>query len=233
MDSFIKKIFEDKVDENVHMQFSKFSRGEFKDRALISARKSAKKFSISTSYEYANDLVKSVAEKLSSNEKVKITGAIVSTRDLINEIQFKEKKQFQGVKRYILDTEMTKEQILNLCNNFPKAFIALSFEAKGTELKIKPKTPKSGKPRKGDEAPKADFCKIKTSDEEIVKSLLFDVKDFKKIDIQHDFIISEIEIPKNEKDPALMREKAVRRGKIVRKIKIDDKNFIEEKDFSA
>ena len=109
----------------------------------------------------------------------------------------------------------------------------MSFEAKGTELKIKPKSPKSGKPGKGDEAPKADFCKIKTNDEEIVKSLLFDVKNFKKIDIQHDFIISEIEIPKNEKDPALMREKAVRKGKIVRRIKIDDENFIEEKDFSA
>jgi len=233
MDSFIKKIFEDKIDENVHMQFSKFSRGEFKNRALVSARKSSNKISIATSYEYANDLVKNIAEKLNNNEKVKITGAIVSTRDLTDEIKFKEKKQFQGVKRYILDTEMTKEQIINLCNNFPKAFIALSFEAKGTELKIKPKSPKSGKPGKGDEAPKADFCKIKTNDEEIVKSLLFDVKNFKKIDIQHDFIINEIEIPKNEKDPASMREKALRKGKIIRKIKIDEKNFIEEKSFSA
>src|SRR3989344_8018984 len=129
MEFFIKKIFEGKSDEQVHLQFQKYSRGEFNNKALVSAKKSKNNFSINTSYEYANELVKAVADKADNGEKIKITGAIVSTRDLTDDIKFKEKKQFQGVKRYIIDTEMTKEQIINLCNNFPKAFIALSFEA--------------------------------------------------------------------------------------------------------
>lgn len=231
MQSFIKKIFEDKVDEEVHQQFIKFSKGEFKNRALVSGKKTAKNVSLGLSAEFANELVKSVAEKLT--EKVKVTGAIVSTKDLTGEIEFKDKKQFQGVKRYILDTEMTGEELITLCNDFPKAFIALSFNAEDTQLKIKPKTPKTGKPGKGGEAPKADFCKLKTTDESLIKEYLFDIPSFKKVDIQHTFLIEDIEIPKDEKDPVLMREKAIRKGKIIRKINVDGNERIEEKEFSA
>jgi len=35
MDCFIKKILEGKKDEFVHIQFQKFSRGIFNDRAMI------------------------------------------------------------------------------------------------------------------------------------------------------------------------------------------------------
>jgi hypothetical protein len=146
MESFIKKIFDNiSDDDDVHFQFQKFSRGEFKFKALVEAKKMSKNISIVTSAEFANELVLGVAELMEDGEKTIVTGAIVSTRDLTNEIEFKEKKQFQGVKRYILDTEMSKEKILNLCKNFPKAFLALSFKIEGTELKIKPKAPKSSK----------------------------------------------------------------------------------------
>ena len=36
--NFIKKIFDGNIDESVHLQFQKFSKGEFRDRALIKAR---------------------------------------------------------------------------------------------------------------------------------------------------------------------------------------------------
>ena len=36
--NFIKKIFDKKIDNSVHLQFQKFSKGEFKDKALIEAR---------------------------------------------------------------------------------------------------------------------------------------------------------------------------------------------------
>ena len=35
MEFFTKKIFENIVDDSVHIQFQKFSRGEFKDKAMI------------------------------------------------------------------------------------------------------------------------------------------------------------------------------------------------------
>ena len=93
---FIKKIFEDKIDNFVHLQFQKFSKGEFTNRALIRAKCSGSKYTIFTSAEFANGLVRTIAEKL-GNEKTKVTGAIISTNDLKNEIEFKEIKQFQGV----------------------------------------------------------------------------------------------------------------------------------------
>ena len=239
MQSFIRKIFLGRTDEDVHRQFVKFSKGEFKNRALISAKKSAKNVSIGASAEFANELVKGVAEKLRNGESVKVSGAIVSTKNLKEEAEFSnllahcEVKQFQGVKRFLINTDIPKEKILALCEKFPKSFFALSFSAGETELKIKPKVPKSGKPGKGDEDPKADFCKLKTSDEDLISEFLFDVSDFKQVSIKHEFIINDIEIPKNEKDPAMMREKAVRKGKIVRHLKIDGQEIKKEKDFSA
>jgi len=40
MDCFIKKIFDGKNDEFVHLQFQKFSRGEFTDRAMVKVKES-------------------------------------------------------------------------------------------------------------------------------------------------------------------------------------------------
>ena len=69
MDIFIKKIFNGKAegDDFVHIQFQKFSRGEFKNKALINARKVKDKFKISTTAEYANELVRMLAEKIREN----------------------------------------------------------------------------------------------------------------------------------------------------------------------
>ena len=41
--NFIKKAVENKVDDSVHLQFQKFSKGEFRNRAIIEAKKSGEK----------------------------------------------------------------------------------------------------------------------------------------------------------------------------------------------
>tara|TARA_Y100000310_G_C20521574_1_gene733957 strand:- start:238 stop:939 length:702 start_codon:yes stop_codon:yes gene_type:complete len=232
--NFIKKIFDGEIDGDVHLQFQKFSKGEFKDRAVIKASQSKGKFTILTTSEFANELVKIVAEKL-GDMKTNVSGAIVSTLDMTNEIEFKEKKQFQGVKRYILDTEMFGKDILELIKKFPKAFFGLSFnvEKDGTILKIKPKSPKSGKPGKSGEKPKADFCRLVTYDEILGKSFVFEDSNFKKAEISHDFIIEKIIFPEGEKDYSKIRENAKRQGKIVRKAEIDGEEKITEKEFTA
>lgn len=234
MESFIKKIFEGKSDEFVHLQFQRFSKGEFKNKALIKAKNSNNKFSISTSFEYANGLVRSLAEKL--QEKTLVKGVLVSTRDLTNELEFKDKKQFMGIKQYVIEKEMSKDEILKLCKDYPKSFLGLSFKTNDSELKIKPKSPNSGKPStKKEEKPNPDFCKLKTTDKELVKSLIFDkeAENFKKLEISHDFIINELIYPKDEKDFAKIRELAKRKGKIIRKLNIDEKSITKEKDFGA
>ncbi len=234
MDSFIKKIFDKKSDLFVHVQFQKFSRGEFKSRAVIKATHTSKGFSIATTYEYANEMVIAVAEKIPNGKKVRVTGIVVSTRDLTGELDFENKKQFMGVKQYVINKDMSKEEIIEICHKFLSSFVGLSFSIDDTELKIKAKSPKSSKPStKSGEKPNPDFCKLKTNDKELVKKFLFDIEDFKKAEISHDFNITEIKIPKNETDPAKMRENAIRQGKIIRQLLVDEKPIKKEIDFEV
>lgn len=229
--NFIKKIFDENPDESVHLQFQKFSKGEFRDRAVMEVKNSNGKYTIKTGAEFANEFVRMLAEKL-GDEKTNITGAIVSTNDLTGEIDFKDKKQFQGVKRYLLDTEMSGTEIITLLDKLPKTFFALSFNAGDNKLKIKPKAPKSGKPGKEGEV-KADFCSLKTTDKEIGKSFVFEKDDFQKAEITHTYFIDEIIRPEGETDFAKIRELAKRKGKVIRKATIDEKEMISEKEFTA
>lgn len=228
----MKKIFDEKIDELVHLQFQKFSKGEFRDRALINAKKSGKNYTINAGAEFANELVKTMAEKL-GDRKTNITGCLISTRDLRGELNFKEIKQFQGVKRYFMDGEMSGKELLSLLEKYPQSFFALSFKVGEEELKIKPKAPKTGKPKNKDESPKADFCKLKTTDENIAKDFIFERHDFKVAEIVHTFVIIDIILPKGEKDFSKIREMAKRKGKIIREGRIDDIPVKSEKEFEA
>ncbi len=234
--NFIKKAVEGKADEFTHIQFQKFSKGEFRNKALINAKNSKGKYTIKTSPEFANELVHYLAEKL-GDDKTKVTGAIISTHDLKNELNFKDVKQFQGVRRYILEGEMSGIEIIKILEKFPKNFFALSFAAGEDILKIKPKAPKLGKPgSKGEETPKADFCSLKTTDAEFAKSFIFEKPDFKDVKINHTFLIDKIEIPeelKNSENFARMREEAKRIGKIIRNAEIDGKKTKKEYEFEA
>ena len=42
MEFFIKKIFDDNVDTLAHLQYQKYSRGEFKNKAMVNAKTNAK-----------------------------------------------------------------------------------------------------------------------------------------------------------------------------------------------
>jgi hypothetical protein len=234
--NFIKKVFDKQIDEDAHLQFQKFSRGEFRNRALIKVKKVKNKTTITTTAEFANEFVQIVAEKLEKN-KTKVTGAIISTFDLGKEIDYQNKKQFMGIKQYIIDKEMSGDEIVGLIKKFPRVFFALSFDSgKGDILKIKAKAPKSAKPKTKDEAPTPDFCKLITEDEQIAKSFVFEKSDFKLAEIYHDFFIDSIVIPdeiKNERDFAIVREKSHRKGRIVRRAVIDGKETKEEINFEA
>lgn len=230
--NFIKKIFEGSIDEDVHLQFQKFSKGEFRNRAIIQAKQSKGKFTINASAEFANGLVKSVAKELGEN-RTKVNGAVVSTSNLQGKLNFKEIKQFQGVKRYLIDNEMSGKEIGKLLDEFPRAFFALSFDSPRSKLKIKAKSPKSGKPGKEDENPKADFCKLITENSELGKSFVPEKPGFQKAEINHTYIIQELILPKGENDFAKIRELAKRKGKIVRKAVIDGQKIESEKEFEA
>lgn len=228
--NFIKKIFEGEIDETIHLQFQKFSKGEFRYRALINAKRSGKKYTIRTTAEFANGLVRLVAEKLGS-QKTLVIGAIVSTSDLKEELNPKEIKQFQGVKRYLIEKEMSGDEIIELMEKLPKAFFALTFSYGDYNLKIKPKIPKSGKPGKKNEKPKVNFCALKTTDSEIGKDFIFEKPDFKKAEINHTLFIEEIIKPEGEEDFAKIRELAKKKGYILREAEIDGEIINTKKEF--
>ena len=233
--NFLKKVWDNNIDELVHLQFQKFSKGEFRYKALISASSSKDAYKILTTYEFANEFVRALAEKL-GDKKTKVTGAIISTKDLSNDVKFKDKKQFMGVKQYIIDAEMSGKEILDFCNKLPNSFMALSFKTEDSELKTKAKAPKSAKPSsKGEAKPNSNFCKLITEDRELVKNILFDldIGNLKKAEIEHTFLINEIIYPKNETEPSRIREMAKRKGIIIRKIIVDGKESVREKDFTA
>ncbi len=233
--NFIKKIFENQVDEKVHSQFTRYGKGIFEYKALLDINVQAKKVKIKTSSEFTNELVGFLANTI--EEKTQVKGIIFSTRNLTEEstIEFQEIKNAMGVKKHIINQELTKEQILETVEKFPYASINLSFKTDKGELKVKEKAPKSGKSGKGDKAPKADYCVFTTEDRAILEDYAFDIKKpFKKAFISHTLIINDIVIPEEYlNDFAQARLKGIRKGKLIRKIIIEDKEETKEKEFEA
>jgi len=239
MNNFIKKIWDKETDESVHSQFIKFSKGEFPDRAMIRAKNSKGNYTITTTSEYAKEIIMYLAEQL-GDEKVSVSGALISALDLEG-FEYDERKMAMGIRKYMIyDKEMSGNEILELCNKIDKAFFGLSFKTDKTDLTIKPKSPKSakgsGSKKKGDAKAKIDFIKIKTPDEGLIKNLIFDdeARGFKKIEIKHNIIFDKIIMPEtDEKDFAKIREMAKRAGKIERVLDIDGKILRKEIDFEA
>ncbi|MFB6246765.1 MAG: hypothetical protein ABEI74_04210 [Candidatus Pacearchaeota archaeon] len=236
--NFIKEVFDEKSTDSMHLQFQKFSKGKFANKAMIEAKKRGNKYAINTTPEFANEMVRTVAKKL-GDEKARVTGCIVSTLDISDQIPHKDIKQFQGVKRYLLDEEMSGNDVLSIMEKLPKNFFGLSFSTpdKNYELKVKPKAPKSAKPStKTDEKPKVDFCKLKTTDPEFAGEFIFEKPDFKEASLSHTFVIEDLEIPKEAKesgDYKRMREEAIRKGKVIREGTIDGEEIKQEKEFAA
>ncbi|MDP2947425.1 MAG: hypothetical protein Q8N88_04885 [Nanoarchaeota archaeon] len=231
----MKKIFEGIFDTEVHDDFLKFGRGDFKNRYLLEAKKQSNKWTIKTGPEFVNYLVRECLNKVPASTDMK--GIIVTTNDL-NDLGFEIKKRsnFQGIKKIEIETEVELAKIKNLIEKYPRAFYALSFKGEDFELKVKAKAPKNGKPGKeSEEGPKPNFCTLKTNDEKIIKDLFFDVADFKEINVNHTIFIQDIVYPKDfaKMKPEEVREQSRRKGKIVRKVIVDGNEKISEKEFVA
>ena len=231
--NFIKKIFENKIDETVHDKFTRFGIGTFENRALCQLTKTSKNLKIKTSFEHTNELVVHLANTI--EDKTHIIGMILCTSDISSELPFEvERKNAMGLKKYIFDHELTKEQILNLYEKFPDALILFNFSTESGTLKIKQKAPKAGKAGKKDEEPKADYCTLTTTNFDLAKEFAFEADNFKKFFAKHTFVIENIEIPKEyENDPKMARKMAKRKGNIIREINVDGKKQTSETKFEA
>jgi hypothetical protein len=221
--SFIKKIFEGKIDENVHKQFTRFGKGDFGGRALVSFRKTAEGIKVNGSFEYANDFA-SLAVELGGG---KVSGKVFSKEGISSVMSSNNIKGYSETKRgglfyqnNIEEQNLNEEQLKALLEN--SYFCLLDMLGKDFELKTKKNLPKPGKGGKGKMDTK--FCQLDISEKywSAVKALFFwDFPECKKGTASHEYIINELVLPQGEKDFEKIRVMAKRRGKIIRSIEAD------------
>jgi hypothetical protein len=222
---FIKKIFENKIDDSVHKQFVRFGKGTYPGRAVVKITKQPDKIKIGTSFEMVNDMIE-FCSQLSSN--LKCSGIIISKEKL--ELPGEKKKT--NLLEYNINQDLTSDQIKKILEKCYSCL--LDIESPGISLKSKKKLPKPGKA--GDAKIDDKFCQLELDTKywpKIKAEFAFDMPDFKKALAVHTYTITDIIMPKGEKDFEKIRILAKRKGKITRKLTIDKQETSKEKDFEA
>ncbi len=223
---FIKKIFDNTIDESVHKQFVRFGKGTYPGRAVTKITKQPDKIKIGTSFEMVNDVIE-FCSQLSQN--LNCSGIILSKEklDLPNE------KKKTNLFEYNISQNLTSDQIKNILEKCYSCL--LDITSQGISLKSKKKLPKPGKA--GDSKIDDKFCQLELDKKywpQVKNEFCFDIQnEFKKALVVHTYFITNILIPKGEKDFEKLRLIAKRKGKIQRKITIDKQETIKEKDFEA
>lgn len=233
---FIKKIFENKIDDSVHKQFVRFGKGAYPGRAVIKITNQPNKIKIGTSFEMTNDMVEFCS---SFEQNSKISGIVLSKNDISDLMKQKnikgnsEKKSGGLYYQNNIDEQEIDSKALNelALNSYA---CLLDIESRGISLKSKKKLPKPGKA--GDLKIDDKFCQLELDIKywpKVKSEFAFDMPDFKKALAVHTYTITDIIMPKGEKDFEKIRLLAKRRGKIQRKITLDKQEIIKEKDFEA
>src|SRR3989338_5835832 len=86
MENSLKKIFQSKTDEIVRGEFIKFSKGNFRNRYLLEAKKQKNRWAIKAGPEFANYLVRACLEKTPG--EIDVVGVIVATFDVSKKADF-------------------------------------------------------------------------------------------------------------------------------------------------
>lgn len=224
MTYFIKQIFRGKIDNSVHDQFVRFSRGVFENKTALNASRNGK-VKISSSYELSNDLVLFLAFLA---KKINVSGILMSKEEL---------KEFSGQKKkglfiYNINQDMTYEQI----EKISKGAFAMLFDcnAPGISLKTKKTLPRPSPKSTG--AVKDKFCVAQLDIKywpSVKEEFLFDLPDGKKYSMLHKYEITEIIFPNNETDSEKLRLLAKRKGEVTRKSIVDGKETVQKKGFIA
>lgn len=227
--NFIKKIFQGRIDEQVHQQFVRFGKGIFTDKAIVNFKKSGTKIRVTTSFELANDMVLFVFELV---DKALVSGTLITKQQVPSLGAGKKKSR---IFEYEINKEMASKEINELAKN--AYFMLLDCSAGGIDLKIKKKLPKPGKAvgKVNDK-----YCILEADlkyEPKIREEFLFDLKNeadiAKKIEIKHSFLINDIILPQGEKDFEKIRLLAKKKGVLTREISIDGKVIKKELPFAA
>lgn len=217
--NFIKKIFENKADDLVHKQFTRFGKGEY-ERALLTLKKSSK-LNIKASFEFSNDLVELIIQEASSN--IEISGVILAAHEFNLDLKNEYSKRGKIYKAEIEEQIITKEKLKEIFEKFKFDWLLLNLSADNCSLKCKSSLPKPGGTLKD------DFCSASFENLNIAKEFAFDVDNFKVLIIKHIFKIEDLIVNKeDENNFEKARINAKRKGKILRILDVDGKEIKKE-----
>jgi hypothetical protein len=223
---FIKKIFENKVDESVHKQFVRFGKGTFGNRAVTNVKKS-EGILVSTSFELVNDLVEFISDLA---PKFKVQGIVLSKQPLEG---FEGRKK-TGLFEYTIDKELSGEELKKLSNCYSSL---LDCSAQGIDLKMKKKLPRPKPSSSGTSKVNEKFCQLALDNRywsRFYSEFIWDLpQEFKKAKIEHTYIINDIVLPPGEKDFEKIRLNSKRKGILKRKVTVHGQEIVKEKEFAA
>ncbi len=220
MKSFIRKIFEKEVDEQVHRQFMRFGKGKYEKKAALNLMISSS-VKARGSFEYANDFVNLLAEY-----PAKFSGIIVSKEQVPELGQGKKKGELIAY-----DVSIDSETVKKVRDKV--YFMLLDGTGEGLNLKMKKSLPKPGKSR--DVKVDDKFCQLEADLkywEKIKEAFFWDIEG-KKATLTHDYLIDNLRFPTGEKDFEKIRVLAKRTGKLVRKMIVDGRELVKETDFEV
>ncbi len=236
----IKKVKDKKIDNFVRRFFVRYGLGEF-EKKPIKIQVSANGVKIAAGFEYVNPFHLFLSKLVSG--KLACHGNIISLRkrdeELKNfgiEVEI-EKVRGRNTFKHIIDQEIDASDYKKLVVEFYNSFIMLNIDAdQGRLLRLKSLVP----PKITTQVPGFVTLILPIDDLNLVKSeFLFDIPEqeltnFKRAEINHKYIIEDIEIPHQfQSEPEMARLMAKRKGKILRKVKIDGKAFDSEIDLEA
>ncbi len=217
----LRKIFEGNIDATVHRKFTRYGKGEY-ERFLFEVKK-GKNLKVKTSFDFANDFVGIIAERVSGD--VDIDGKVIASYDLEKDFPIEAEFSKRG-KLYTatVKTTVTAEQLKDIYERFEDHFLLLNIKADGIKLKVGKSLPKPGGKIK------PNFCSA-TLPLDYKDEIAWDVPDFKELRIVHVLKIDGVEFDHElmKTDPVRARAEAVRKGTVVRKLEVDGKTS--EKEF--
>jgi len=221
--NYIKKIFENKIDETVHHRLVRYGKGEY-ETSIMEVRNS-KNIKVKGTFDFANDLFGTISENI--KEEAEVKGSLIAARDFENELEFASYKKKKGANTGEIEATLKPEQMREIYEKFKSNFILLNVESNSFSLKVGKKLPKPGGKIK------EDFCKA-TLPKELLNEFVWEAKDFSNAKIKHLFIIKELIVPKEyENDYAQARTMAKRKGILKRIIELDGKIIEKETEFTA
>jgi hypothetical protein len=228
----MKKIWQNEVDDPVHSQFVRFSKGKF-DNKFVTVISRSDKCKVSTTFELANNLVLLAC---SITGKVKASGVLLireNPAELLKSLGIDAKiKKKAAIFSAEIEAELSADAINKIAEK--SYFMLFDCEAEGVLLKMKHKLPQPAKSNSDKVNDK--FCVLELDIKHFAKvkeEFAFDIGDFKKARMVHSIDIKEVIIPAGEKDFEKMRLNAKKKGRITRKITADGKETSVERDFVA